>query len=78
MPDIVVRFAQSFNLEQVTSSLQGFLGSGYVGIIVLALLAYSLFIKLMKLVGFACVAVLIWLFCTSDMATPVFAALGLG
>ena len=78
MPEIVTGLIQSFDPEQVFSSVQGFLGSGYVGIAVIAFLCYSIFTKLMKLVGFACIAILIWFLCTSGAADPVFVALGLG
>lgn len=78
MPDILSNLAQSFDFTVIFSSVQNFLGSGYIGIAVIAFIAYSVISKLMKLFAFGCVAALVWFICMSGMADPIFVTLGLG
>lgn len=78
MQEIVAHIVQSFDLDVVFSSVQGFLGSGYVCIVVAVVIAHSIISKLMKLLAFGCIAMLVWFVCRAGLADPIFAALGLG
>lgn len=78
MPDIIMNAIQSFNPEEVFASAQNFLGSGYIFIAVAALIAYSAIKKLVKLIFIGIIAGLVWFACSSGMADPLFAMLGLG
>lgn len=55
---------RGFNPAEVFSSVQSFLGSGYIGIIALALITFSVMSKLLKLLGFAII-----LFCVYAIAS---------
>ena len=77
MLDIVNNFIHSFNVETMFQSLPNFVGSGYIGLVVAAFIAYCLISKLMKLVFYGCIAAVIWFVCMSGMADPIFSALGL-
>lgn len=63
----------AFNPEQVFASVTNFLGSGYVGIAVIALVALSVVKKVVKLVGMAAVVGIIWLACTTGVADQIIA-----
>lgn len=65
IPAIQGWLTTSFNPEQVFSSFSHFLGSGYVGIAVVAFLVISILNKLTKLIAFAFACVVIYIICTS-------------
>lgn len=68
----------SFNFEVVFSSLQNFLGSGYVGLAVIIMLVFGALNKLRKLLSLGIVASVVWLVCSTGLADKVLAQLGLG
>lgn len=57
--------ANSFNPQEVFSSLTEFLGSGYVGVVVVTLFAYGLMKKLFKLFFGACLCLVVYFVITS-------------
>lgn len=63
----------AFNPQEVFSSITNFLGSGYVGIALVALFAFSIVKKLVKLVGVAAVVGLVWLACTTGVTDQIIA-----
>lgn len=75
--DVLMNLLKSFDLNEVFSSVQGFLGSGYLGLAVIALIIYSLVKQFMKLLCFGIIAGCIWFAISSGMADPLFRALGL-
>ena len=60
-----------FNPEEVFSSVTSFLGSGYVGIIVMAAVGIGAMQKLMKLFFIAICVSVIWLLCSTGAASAI-------
>ena len=76
--EFITSIVQSFNPEEVFTSLQGFLGSGYIFVVVAGILAFGLIKKLLKLITIGVVAGLVWLACSSGMVDQFLSALGMG
>ena len=56
-----------FNPQEVFSSITNFLGSGYAGMAVMALLFLGAWNKLRKLMAIGAVAAIIWLLCSTGI-----------
>lgn len=57
----------SFNPQEVFSSVQSFLGSGYVLLAVIALLGVSIIKKVLGILIAAGVILLLWIFCQDSI-----------
>lgn len=66
----------SFNPQEVFSSLQAFLSSGYVFLAIVALLGVSLVKKLLGLIITAGVLFLIWVLCQDQILSALSQLLG--
>ena len=62
---IIGGFLSSFSLTEAFSSLPNFMGSGYIFIAVVALVAFGLVKKVVKLCVVAGCVFLIWVLCTT-------------
>lgn len=75
--DILQSFLQSFHLEEVFASLQGFLGSGYIFLVVIGFIILGAVKKLLKLLTIGVIAGLVWFACSSGMVDQLLQSLGM-